>query len=430
VVAVIIAARLPIRDNSYLWHVRAGTVQMEMGSVLTTDPFSFTAMGRPWRTQSWLADIAYGWLDERLDLRAVPLIVAIGSLTLVLFLGLRCYRMVGSGLVATLPLLIIMWLTLGYFTPRPVLLSLALFGVVLVVTDHPRLRWTIPLLFWLWAAVHGAFVVGLGYLVLAGIRRRDRRTATDILAATIAVSLTAHGWGAWQVLVEFAANRESLNLIVEWLTPNLISFGLFPFALAILLILWGGQKGRLAGRDLWVVGPFLLFAFTANRAVSMAAMALLPWIADPFRPTASLRLERSRRTIPSAVLAAAAIVVPLVVPLEGGLDQETFPVAASAYLIPGPAYHDDGAGGYLIYRFWPERTVFVDDRAELYGPFFAEFVKVRDARPGWREVLARYDIHQALVRVENPLGEVLRIAGWREAYADDVFVVLREGGDD
>ena len=58
-VGVLIAVRASeaIRDNSFLWHIRAGSLQIESGSVLTEDPFSFTAAGEPWRTQAWLIEL-------------------------------------------------------------------------------------------------------------------------------------------------------------------------------------------------------------------------------------------------------------------------------------------------------------------------------------------------------------------------------------
>ena len=87
--AAIIAARLPVRDNSYLWHVRSGTVQSGRAAVLTADPFSFTAQGRPWRTQSWLADLLYDWGDRLWALDFVVPLILLGSILLVACVALR-----------------------------------------------------------------------------------------------------------------------------------------------------------------------------------------------------------------------------------------------------------------------------------------------------------------------------------------------------
>ena len=76
-VVAVLVARASIGDNSYLWHVTAGRLQSELGSVLTEDPFSFTQNGVAWRTQSWLADLAYSFFDDSLGL--------VGSVTLIRF---------------------------------------------------------------------------------------------------------------------------------------------------------------------------------------------------------------------------------------------------------------------------------------------------------------------------------------------------------
>jgi hypothetical protein len=66
-IMAVVAARLPVRDNSFLWHVTAGRLQIEQGAVLTADPFSFTFLGAPWRTQSWLLELVYGLADNHLS---------------------------------------------------------------------------------------------------------------------------------------------------------------------------------------------------------------------------------------------------------------------------------------------------------------------------------------------------------------------------
>jgi hypothetical protein len=325
--------------------------------------------------------------------------------------------------------ILVMWLVVGYFTPRPVLISLALYGVVLLAAADRRLHWSLPLIFWVWAAVHGGFVVGIGFLVLEALRTKDRRLVEVAFVSTLAASLTAHGWGTWEVLGQFVSNRKALDLIVEWGTPDFVSLEHFPFALVIVMLLIAAIKGRLVTRDLWTIVPFLGFAFTANRAVPLAGMTLVPWFAAALPAGDRLRvISGSSRGPINVVLAALILVLPLVVPQESGLDEETFPVAAAQMLDPGPAFHDDGAGGYLIYAYWPDREVYIDDRAELYGELFVEFVEARAGKPGWQELFARYGIKQALLKVDDPLAEVLRASGWSERYRDKRFLVLIEPG--
>jgi hypothetical protein len=101
-------------------------------------------------------------------------------------------------------------------------------------------------------------------------------------------------------------------------------------------------------------------------------------------------------------------------------------VEAISHLAPGRAFHDDAVGGYLIYAEWPEREVYIDDRAELYGEIFVDFVRGRAGHEGWQEVFDRFQIQQALLKVEDPLAQILAVDGWQERFRDEKFVILSE----
>lgn len=45
-------------------------------------------------------------------------------------------------------------------------------------------------------------------------------------------------------------------------------------------------------------------------------------------------------------------------------------------------------GGYLLYRQWPERRVFIDGQADFYGEAFTrKYGQVICAQEGWEAVL-------------------------------------------
>ena len=198
-IGIVVAARQPIRDNSFLWHIRAGDLQVEAGRVLTVDPFSSTFAGKPWRTQAWLADLLYSWLHTIAGLSFVPWLIALASLVAVSYVGLAAARASTSGVAAAVLITMVAWIGVGFLSPRPVLFSYALLAALAVILERPRLRWSIPLLLWLWASLHGSFIVGLGLIVLTALARK-RRFGRDLGAAVVAVSVTAHGLGTWMTL--------------------------------------------------------------------------------------------------------------------------------------------------------------------------------------------------------------------------------------
>jgi hypothetical protein len=142
---------------------------------------------------------------------------------------------------------------------------------------------------------------------------------------------------------------------------------------------------------------------------------------------AGLRVGEARRfSSPAAIVFALVVfIMPLLLASDASIDVERFPVAAAAELDDVRTFHDDRAGGYLIWAEGPDRLVFLDDRAELYGERMAEFVEIRDLERDWRPVFERDGIEQVLLQADQELIGELEAAGWATAYEDEFYVVLR-----
>ena len=50
----------PVFSVDVAYQIRAGQLMFESGSLVTTDPFTFTVFGEPWLNQQWGASIALG----------------------------------------------------------------------------------------------------------------------------------------------------------------------------------------------------------------------------------------------------------------------------------------------------------------------------------------------------------------------------------
>jgi len=382
--------------------------------------------GEPWRTQSWLGDLLYGLLEQASDgLDWVPwLLIVCGGLVLGL-VGFVAFRRTSDPLPVALALVAVTWLGLPNLVPRPVILSFVLLAL-LVAALEVEAEWAAPLILWVWAGVHGSFILGLGLLVLDALRRRIawRRTSGRIVISVVAVSLTAHGLGVWSMLTSFLTNRDALSFISEWAAPDLLSIATAPYVLLIIAVIVAAAQGRIEARELWIVIPFLVFGLTSARAIMPAAITLAPFAASVWRPgTAAVAVARGPSRV-NLVIGAALVVLPLFA-LAGfeGIDADRFPVEAVGYLEAETVWHDDATGGYLIYA--NRLPVFIDDRAELFGAeFFEEFVDTRRGTPTWRSAFDRYGFEQALVATNAGLADVLTAEGWRVDFSDDRWTVF------
>lgn len=424
-VALVIAAWVPIRDNSFLWHVRAGTIQADLGSVLTSDPFSFTMLGHEWRTQSWLVELLYGWAEGRSDgLGFVPVMVLIVSTLIFFAVGLIAFRKSRSTPATAFVLILTTLVMLSFLVPRPVLFSYLLMTLVVLAWDRPTTRWTIPFLMWLWAAIHASFLIGLAYIGLSLIMKRDWRSIPTAICAGLVTLATAHGLGVVSFLVDFGANRGALQYLTEWRRPELLEPLSIAFLGGVVFVIIGAGRGRIAPRHLWLIVPFLLLGLSSVRAVPPAWLGLVPLVALSLEGL-TIGSRAGLRPRLAVIFGLFVLVLPFLLTSDGHLSEKRFPVAASKQLANVPTLHDDRVGGYLIWSEGPERKVYIDDRAELYGDRMEEFIRVRQGEPVWRAVFERDGVEQVLLANTEPLLGDLTTAGWQSVYSDEYFTILR-----
>jgi len=412
-------------DNSYLWHVRAGDIQAEHGAVLTIDPFSFTMGGESWRTQSWLADLFYARLDAFWGLEVAPFVTTTCAAVTFVLLGLIAFRRSRSLVSVVLYLVASAVALAAFINPRPVIFSFPLFAAVVLADDDHRSRWAVPFLLWIWASVHGSFFIGLAYVgVMVLIRGVDRCGLVRLAVAGCVTLFTAHGLGIVEILLDFAGNRDAVAVMSEWQTPNLLSPPFIPVFLGILALVLLAQQGNLSRREWLLIVPFLALALSANRSVPPAWIALSPVLSR-----VNLPVRTSNGGSPVAVAVALGLAAfPFFLQPAEFIDTRRFPVEASKHLVGGRVFHDDATGGWLIYEQWPDRPVYIDDRAELYGEQMLAFVDTRFGMKPWEEEFERWGIEEALLRPTDPLTQILLANDWIASYRDEDFILLSKPG--
>ena len=87
----------------------------------------------------------------------------------------------------------------------------------------------------------------------------------------------------------------------------------------------------------------------------------------------------------------------------------------------------DQFGGYLIYRLHPQIKVFVDGRNDFYrqGTVLDDMEVISNARPGWMEMLNKYDVQWMVLKRNEPLAQIAVLSGqWIQSYADQTAEVL------
>ena len=74
----------------------------------------------------------------------------------------------------------------------------------------------------------------------------------------------------------------------------------------------------------------------------------------------------------------------------------------------------------MLYRFWPERSVFIDGQTDFYGEELTrEYEKVITLSEGWQGILQKYHIKWVIMPAGSALGSALDDSEiWASGYSD------------
>jgi len=429
------------------YHLKVGQLMVAEHAVPRTDVLAWTTAGRPWLDQNWGAQlILYGiW-----RLGGFPLLTIVGAALTVATWALvaaACRRRTANLRLLAGTVLAGYAVSAAAFSVRPQLFSLLLFAAELylleVARTRPRVALAIPLLMPLWANLHGAFVVGIGLLVIeaaAAAWRRDRAgVVRHLLVAVSGVAgLLVNPWGV-RVLgyaVSLPANQVVTRIVSEWgpTNPRQLAGILILAAIGLLVValVRAPAPGRvpeqllrmalLGGLALWAVRGAAWFGLALP--VALCALAR----ERPPRPAAADRGTPAVSVLVLAVLAVAlmAAAPPLGRTLFGPRPEMTFaPVAAADWLAanpqPGRMLNYQPWGSYLEFRLGPEVQVAFDSRVELPpADSWDRYQAVFTGRWDSERQLQDWGVgHVVLSRRSSPaLAELLERSGrWRVVFA-------------
>ena len=485
---------LKLRLVDFWWHLKAGEIIVTTRSIPRTDLFSFTAAGKPFILQNWLVEVIY---YATYQAGGLALLVALNAMLLIAAL-LPVYhlcreatdRVKLSVVSALLPAVLLLY----FGSVRSQVFSFALFSAFYwVLSQYQRrkrnLLWTLPLMTILWVNLHGAFVLGLGLIVLflccEAARRFVYADGADtlsprelgglglILLLTLLTTLAnPETYRIYSYIREVATNPASQALVLEWQPPSInepegvvLFYG--PFFITLLVLLGARRKPELV--DLVLVITFSILGLSAVRNGVWFALIAAPVIARYLptvdfcvvsaalkrlrfgkarhdrpptgrRPAAPIRY-RLNRQIAVLMITLIVLVSPWVYPRLGNpafgntLWEPTTPVEAMDYIqerqLEGRIFHPQIYGDYLIWRLWPAQRSFVDGRVHLFDSSVIRDYRLSWHDTHWDERLARYDIRFLLLskaEEENHLmtESARSSAEWRVLHEDAQSILLEK----
>lgn len=414
-------------------HIKNGELILTQSHVAEVNLYSYTEPERSVANHHWLAGVVYYLLNKSLGmvgLHGVSILIYITGVVVAMLVGRRGSSgwMVMMVSLAALP--IVVWRN----EIRPEQFSYVLIPVYLLVLDRLRFEgwnwWRVLALMVmqvLWVNLHIYFVLGVvmmglvvmeaaikhgwswkrvkmwwwGWLGIIGVNVFNPRGIDGVTAPLLArhenlvhvtetqsvFELLNHFdrmdfvWfvavlGGWMYLVYGLANKRKIleygyeellvvgsGMLGVWMVRNMAVFGLVMIALGPRLI---SRWLKLAGMDennlrvKW--GGILLTVM-----IMTMGLGVENWLYSPFKTGEQMGLGvRANEQKPAEFIRIAEV--------------------------DGPWYNNFDIGGYLIYHFYPEERVFIDNRPEAYSQSFfgEEYIKMHQDEVVWQQMVERY----------------------------------------
>jgi hypothetical protein len=467
-IPVLGATLAPLSTVDLAYQVRVGDLMRASGSILATDPLTFTAAGQPWLNQQWgagvLLSLGYsvgGWAGLAL-LRALLVGLAVG----LVFWTARRWLSVRPAALLALGAFVV---GIGALALRAQLFGIVCFVLVIALLAdrraRPGLAFAVPLVVLAWANLHGSFFLGVGAVALAfladvrapsGVRWRS--AAIFVLTAAASV-VTPFGAGSWSYAAGLSTNADVARLVTEWQRASPLSFagGLFYLSVlvvAIVLVVTRRGSGRWPALPclLWLGGLIVVGAWAERGIVWWAfgaPVALAPALAGLRAPRGAAPRSTPARPEPATIrrlnLGIVLGLVALVVVLQplwrpsatlaspaGLLTDAPVGLAAAMRAIGTPSDRAVVPQRWASWLEWaaPGIPVMVDSRIEVVPPAaWADYRVIAAGGPGTLETLGR--IRASVVVVDRgEQGALLQTleasdSGWRVVAQDADGAVLR-----
>ena len=267
------------------------------------------------------------------------------------------------------------------------------------------------------------------------------RCALVVVTTALATLINPNGLAGALYPLSYLGNNASTRYIQEWLPPDFhqLSYQLFAALAALLVVGALARLRHLRLADLLVLAPFTYLAFQSVRNIGLFAVLAAPVAAELL---GTLLPKTYRRPRPRTLVAPAKVVLNwlcvgglaigvgfTIVPSINQHAQDravakTFPVGALAFIkrhgLPARGLDSYDWGGYLIWRWYPTRSVYVDGRPDMYGDAYMDrYVRALRGGPGWQDLLRANTLCYVLVQPSTGIAHALAAQHrWRLRYHD------------
>lgn len=456
-------------------HLTIGAYILDQRIIPTQDIFSHTMAGSPMVPHEWLSEVFFALAFRWLGFNGVVLLAAFVIALAISVIYRQAYAQSHMLVLSAILTILAAAASSLHWLVRPHLFTFLLLpfwvaGLERIRNGKMRAWWIMPMMMWLWANLHGAFIAGftVWLIELAGFawdrffQNPEQDFAPGYLkymlfiggSSILASLINPAGIHLWQTSIGYLQNDYLVGHTMEYLSPDFHEISTWPFLLMLIaaILILGIRRNRIPAVHLFLVAAWAGMGLISARNIPLFAVISTPilagaastWIKQEPRCIRFWSFENKLRVVEKTLrggLWPVAAVVILVVMVQSGLpnsspnmpnayDPKVFPVQAANWLEDHPQKGDVFNyfpwGGYLLYRSWPTTRVFIDGQTDFYGEALTrKYETVLTLSDGWQDVLAEYHIQWILMPTSSELVQTLSTeTAWKVEYQDETAAVL------
>ena len=472
-------------DPDFGWHLQFGRVITSTHSIPLNDLYSYTMPSYHFIDHEWGTDIMIALVYDRFGIIFLNVIFALFGVGALYFLSRNIELQ-----WAALPLFLVGGTIFEFMGIRPQIITWALLALLMSIIWQKKVwqkwRFAIPILFLLWANIHGGFAIGivvLGWFVIVDAivhQHVDKKDSAVLLLSILATLVNPYGYHLWVEVTKSAIDPNLRWTIQEWYPAvyfTNLAFWLYA-VISIFLVIRYRRK----------FSPTTLGIYALLFVAGMSSMRNIPiFVVVSFYPTVAGinylykeagELLYGKERFVRGYIFFFFVCLFLYLPQLGafvygtvkyGEGQNSYPTGAVSYLrhhLPqGNIFASYDWGGWLIWQL-PEKKEFIDGRMPSWrNPTapgdestyaFGDFEKILQSKIPFASVVKKYDIDTVLVSASDineqhvkifgidasknpflkrfftsntsfaPVVSQIKRMGWREVYHDKTAVVFEK----
>lgn len=428
-------------DPDFGWHLQTGRYILEHG-IPYRDLFTYTASTFSWINHEWLHDVLIAFIYNKGGYTLLATFFA-ALWTIAIFLASRKQKW----LVMVFAALAI----IPYVGIRPVVWSILLFSLLerLLEKKKQATKIILPLLFLIWANLHGGFFVGL--IIIAGHRLFTKKISlVTIIFSFLATFINPYGIRLYEELGRTVFDGYIRFKLLEWQPFIFNAYAIFYIALFISFSLFVNRNKAIKHKLPFI--PVLLFmtCLTSTRNTPLFIVSSLRYLETYIHSFLKLLPKdlKGGKLFIWRILQICAFGVLLWGVISTSViskdRQREYPQKAVIYLkrygCKGNLFNNYNYGGYLIWKL-PEKKVYIDGRMPSWstgsGTYLRQYLQVLQDQAFRKNQFAKYSITCALLRkaqkrsltfMEKEDGDKLAKSliheGWKKVAEDEDSILL------